>query len=99
MSPARPLPVMNSLGKPARQSVALELQEINAEGPVCDAAPYPKIAAGNYLMQCTYAAIYFDPQFKRQVCRLKFMSPEHEGLEIYHFLNMGDGNRRRRSKY
>ena len=100
-SAARPMPVVNASGRAARDYTQPHVRP-SKDGPVCDSDPYPLITAGAYLMRCVEATCYRDPQFRRHVCRLAFNSPNvADGLTIYGFLNLGDGERcpGRRSRY
>lgn len=92
---ARPLPVVNAQGRPAKAPAPQQ-----AQGPTANADPYPRIPVGQYVMYCSEVDCYRDFQFKRGVCQLAFSNNEvHDGVTVYCFLNLGDGARGRRSRY
>lgn len=96
MSAAAPFPILTATGRPAKP------RKGSSDAPVC-AVEYPHIAAGIYTMRCIEAKAYFDPQFRRHVCRLAFMDPNTgDGASIYGFINLGRGESPkagRRSRY
>jgi hypothetical protein len=102
MNAAWRIPPANSFSRSVAGSVERRKLKVSSDGPVCDSDPYPHIPASEYLMRCTGAKCYRDPGFHRLVCRLAFSSPlVHDGVTIYAFMNLGDGERcpGRRSRY
>lgn len=70
-------------------------------GPVCAHDPYPHIPPGRYDALVTKEETYYDKQYMRK-CSCLRMAILAEGVELLHYLNLGDGKHpevRRRSKY
>jgi hypothetical protein len=74
--------------------------------PEIEWSSYPRIEPGEYLAYCRAARWYFDPQYRRWVCLLRFdvLSPNmlDTVARVPFFLNGGDGERPRagrRSRY
>lgn len=75
---------MNTAKKAIQFPVVTDIGDDQA--PVCDQTPYPLLPPGRYQAQCTYARIYFDPQFKswKAILRLRILLTRDEICGFFH---------------
>ncbi len=69
--------------------------------PICGSDPRPKVEPGIWDAECVETRVYYDRQFRRWVCRLRFSLLE-TGEKLVGFLNLGGGDKPRpgpRSEY